>query len=103
MRYYYDDPLAAAWMADKFGMVFRHYTYLVTGFCNIYDGDPAPFGTVFYIHPDSLDLLEPMVGDLMRGSNNKAAMYYMGDTQPKPTAHIVQRNGLAFMWPREEA
>jgi hypothetical protein len=60
-RYFYTDPLAAAWMAKHFGMRFRNMNngaeitiqhiiqHATTGnVCNI------------CIHPDSLHLLEPL-------------------------------------------
>lgn len=63
-KYFYDDPIAAAWMAKHFGMEFVIEP----------SGDVVTwkeFGVVslkswverFYIHPDSLHLLEPQNGD----------------------------------------
>lgn len=66
MKYFYTDPLAAAWMAKHFWMAFitrdawelfqleerwRYKTSL------------ALFQGKFYIHPDSVKLLEPQPED----------------------------------------
>jgi hypothetical protein len=86
-RAYYIDPLAAAWMAKHFGMIFVHHYagWLPTPFLN----DGRPGGAYlpewfnrglrdypdhgkdtrgnqikFYIHPDSMHLLEPQEGDV---------------------------------------
>ena len=80
-RYFYTDPLAAAWMAKHFGMMFgiRHFDKFVPEpiYFNgvwaaaklvdeILDFDPD---VALYVHPDSLHLLEPKVGDMiMHGS-----------------------------------
>lgn len=102
-RYFYTDPLAAAWMAKHFGMRFYCDTFEPFEYEGANDilqdmGEDEKA----CVHPDSLHLLEPQVGDLMRGSNNTAAMYFTGEVEPKPTAHIVQRNGKPFHWPERE-
>src|SRR4051794_27664391 len=68
-RYFYTDPLAAAWMAKHFGMIFlageyecRHNSDL-----SCYDSWPEPDDPdKFYIYPESLPLLEPQVGDVCK-------------------------------------
>src|SRR5579863_1248979 len=61
-RFFYKDPLAAAWMTAKFGMEFID---LITGRI-----EPSDIGTALYtrgyVHPDSLHLLEPREGDLVK-------------------------------------
>jgi hypothetical protein len=118
MRYYYDDPLAAAWMADKFGMRY------VDGFNVSIRGDaddPVTFANYFaarldepdmYIHPDSLSLLELQMGDLVYIENwydnpNSRFPYVqinivelLERLKKEATCTIIQRNGLAFMWPK---
>lgn len=63
-RYYYTDPLAAAWMAREFGMRFDSST---TTFLPVWSAK-ALVGSIEgkykgYIHPDSEHLLEPMAGE----------------------------------------
>lgn len=61
-RYFYTDPLAAAWMAKHFGMLFQ----FENGRECYFDEDPHVFrltSSRFFIHPDSMRLLEPQVGD----------------------------------------
>jgi hypothetical protein len=103
-RYYYDDPLAASWMAKHFGMRFETWT----------GGVPADIGDLgnIYIHPDSLHLLEPQDMDVMEGTGSLDRSFWkmMGvppedegksyyDSVP---ARIIQRNGLVFHWPHTE-
>lgn len=122
MRYYYDDPLAAAWMAKHFGMEFHGENGQLeinsdegsTWFCELCDLGHKYMGP-FYIHPDSLHLLEPQEEDigidaegaLCNGckdgwyyENAKAEEY--GDFEPTLPVTIIQRNGKAFMWPQSE-
>ena len=76
-RYYFTDPVAAAWMAKHFGMrigawrsgcftEWPHWTFCL--------GDPEdsaqsgnmgfrPYGGPIHVHPESEILLEPQVGD----------------------------------------
>ncbi len=71
MRYYYDCPLKAAWMHKHFGMRFDVYepVFEIDGFSFAYidraDGYEFSEGQFIYIHPESLRLLEPQVGDLV--------------------------------------
>jgi len=64
VRYYYNDALKAAWMAREFGVKFQWPSG-----DKLYDygSDWRNFTANFlYIHPDSLHILEPQVGDLWR-------------------------------------
>lgn len=106
-RYFYTDPLAAAWMAKHFGMFFIH-PYDGDAFC---DEAVAGWGiSPVYIHPDSLHLLESQVGDLIHvvtyclddePYDHHAIVYR--DEQRVKDAEVVQRNGIAFHWPECEA
>ena len=68
-RYFYTDPLAAAWMAKHFGMEFDWFSDQGNGPVAqtpesiahdiLYPGT----GGRYYIHPDSLHLLEPQARD----------------------------------------
>lgn len=97
-RFYYTDPLAAAWMAKHFGMWFTRESFHIT-LCDIldsiYEADPAKC----YIHPDSMRLLEvnPKTDLTLAGIAN--AM----EAMPPNANRIIQRNGIPFMWPEGEA
>lgn len=134
MRYFYTDPLEAAYMAKHYGMRFNRPTNMNdSGFytedfsdwygCGLtevmYGGG---FGK-FYIHPDSLAILEPQVGDLFVGHNGLFRVdetHYPkegGGWEPGPCwklvdgyhryfpdafgdeRKIIQRQGKAFFWP----
>jgi hypothetical protein len=120
-RRFLQDPLAAAWMAKHFGMRFKCLKDVIDGL----DGDRAllvlpQFVTDcrksqrLFIHPDSLHLLEPQVGDLLRGDEHTIpTIRYVDepDTETMGAAaslmrrgfKIIQRNGKPFHWPESEA
>jgi hypothetical protein len=109
-RYFYTDPLAAAWMAKHFGM--RHGFIDAAGEFNEFvvpiSGDDDKWrtqGESIYVHSDSLHLLEPQVGDVFvsdRGLGKimvPAAARRCSDQIKGDNAKIVTRRGRAFMWP----
>lgn len=121
-RYYYDDPLAAAWMAKHFGMKFED-SELRAAIRRVKKDmpptdwrDPGNYisnqgwlrdGYYFYIHPDSLHLLEPRKGDAIKGLFWDQSCWIMRDDATiehlnNCTACIIQRNGIAFHWPKVE-
>jgi hypothetical protein len=133
MKYYYTDPLAAAWMAKHFGMRFcahdgEHIEIKQDGFRGTCEGEewdrwlrserssPYEYKKLAYIHPDSLHLLEPKVGDLVELSfdtQRGVVSTHQRYTEEQAKEHIagvhswkryksIQRNGLAFMWPEVE-
>ncbi len=141
-RYYYDDPLAAAWMAKHFGMMFiaRADTNLsMTPHWGIWLKDydlvcvPDSYtegksGIRFYIHPDSLSILEPMIGDLVSEDASledcaliSKYLWECGEEYDLDPGHffqfiitredfcldcsykIIQRKGTPFHWPKVEA
>jgi hypothetical protein len=135
-RWFYTDPLAAAWMAKHFGMRFT---------CQGNGYDPLqgkPFGIeVLYhfldtgyasnllpirIHPDSLHLLQPQIGDILNWQTGKGEPWWEDHSRyiyprqgthdvftaesaarmlakPELSARIILRSGTAFMWPEREA
>lgn len=128
-RYYYTDPLAAAWMAKQYGMQFEprekswnkieHWTSLIAELedCHSIEEDRAR--GKYYIHPDSLPLLEPNIGDLVIFLNARtthivsdvcsfASGYKTISVQDKDNnfypeeLKIIQRNNIAFIWPERE-
>jgi hypothetical protein len=113
-RYFYTDPLAAAWMAKHHEMRFCGIGYPMTAPANEKDilGEYSdedgcyqePIG-IFNIHPDSLHLLEPQVGDLAQFGIDNYGMWREVEPQYRPNFFgipIIQRNGVAFMWPEVE-
>lgn len=132
MRYFYTDPLEAAWMSKRFGMQFNEIMGK-DGKSNLSKSDGGAFaaryienldfpeGQRYYIHPDSLYLLEPRDDDVgiwnqewsgyahegrytypVFGKYASREPYTAADYRP-PMHTIIQRNGIAFMWPESEA
>lgn len=99
-RYFYTNPLAAAWMAKHFGMrffcdKFEPFEYEGTDdiLQDMGEDDKA------CIHPDSLHLLEPMVGDLVF---NGGRGYYIKQGTCLLRHKVIQRDGKPFFWPESE-
>jgi len=127
-RYYYTNPLAAAWMAEVHGVStvaeLHHEDGEVQEFIGFnplrFHSDPK--GMRFVVHPDSLHLLEPHIGDFIktyRGVwgqvtfvNKKAppcsqVMYRAeigggGYGDPIKDVRVYVRNQIPFMWPEVE-
>ncbi len=121
-KYFYSDPLAAAWMARQFGMKFHPGTEPIKSIQRL------PYGpSRFNIHPDSLHLLEPQHGDIISPSSSMMGIYIIGqnamcDRNMNAVPHtgymdmetvksiqsgwgkntILQRNNIPFMWPESE-
>lgn len=135
MRYFYTDPLAAAWMAKHFGMKFYIKIYgalqkdfndkysEISDWENIMEEPLNGWGDYTYIvHPDSLHLLEPQVGDLVKHGDDFPVIVQSNEDynevysrNMESTVHycaledfegdkyeIIQRNGISFMWPEVE-
>lgn len=128
-RYFYIDPLAAAWMAKHFGMKFENGIFFEEFLEStewgtqpgrwIYRGDQEfieenkenqshpIWPNKVYIHPDSVKLLEPQIDDLVETTVDfcvdcgaEYGHYFKGHY---PIKKIIQRNGIAFMWPEAES
>lgn len=137
-RYYYDDLQSVAWMIRKFEMSFvgesgqpialemrsDNVPYIAETFL---PHSPAYFKKC-YIHPESLALLEPQVGDILfctkynffdEGQNSiiitgirpidsngdYGPFYDYGNDDwlvPDDIKYfkIIQRGGIAFLWPK---
>lgn len=124
---FYTDPLAAAWMAKHFGME------LTRTHCHRADGAfgesmrPVPLWILardvenqvseavrYYLHPDSLPLLEPRAGDLVLACTDSPAVLtfvetlsyvVFGDRPPGgdrvvAVREVVRRDGKPFHWPQ---
>lgn len=124
IRYFYTDALAAAWMAKHFGMKIapdpREFPNAVNASFDangvLQQACLAEMGTPkwrkWYIHPDSLHLLEPQVEDLVTINGGESAniathpefceaLKANADRFVAPVK-ILQRNNTAFMWPERE-
>lgn len=113
-RYFYTDPLAAAWMAKHFGVNYLYFSQ-EDGGCQFYEGVgfrmelPNRNGR-FYIQPDSLHLLTAQLGDLckFRGitaigeEDFESPQYWEVGERQQGWQEIIRRNGLAFHWPESE-
>lgn len=103
--YFYSDPLAAAWMAKYFCIVFEQVEYLDGCAFLIPNGQEMP--KKIYIHPDSLHLLDPQEGDLWiypHPDTERGFWHITSKTsEPVPEGFIcAQRNGISFMWPEHD-
>ena len=105
-RFFYTDPLAAAWMAKHHGMRFwngNHEIHVLP----LVDGEKSER---WYVHPDSLRLLEPQVGDCCEWIGNPDTRHYSAleeEEKGDPFMEaeiicIVARNGIVFHWPESE-
>jgi hypothetical protein len=130
-RYYYTDPLAAAWMSKHFGMRFATlpslsmtpwYGLWLDGYEFKFESDiyTASKGNIRYVvHPDSLSILEPKAGDLAQiefglvyvnsGRGGVIHSAWMANSAPNEeyqgemiASRILTRNGIPFMWPEKE-
>ena len=100
MKYFYTDPLAAAWMAANHGMVFQPFTI------NFFHSDEGNRLLVtayekFYIHAGSLHLLDLRHEDIVILRNDIGAWGVFLNEMPED-AKIVSRNGIPFHWPEIE-
>ena len=113
-RYFYCDPLAAAWMQEHFGMRFvsrdsgKEFEKSLLVFNAGSPVESIRKGQVYVVHPESLPLLEPKLGDLVfagRPDNDLGEILEFGPFVHKEAqAHlrvveIIQRDGKAFHWP----
>jgi len=108
------DPLAAAYMAREFGMEFdipndkygKAKDYSITYACEEFGVKPP-----FYIHPDSLPILQPQDGDVYLNTAGRPEIWherqFLNGRWVKMTWHkdykIIQRNNKPFFAPLEEA
>ncbi len=112
-KYYYTDPLKAAWMSHKFNMQILSCIgapLRVEGIVSL------GFNEKFYIHSDCYNMLTAQIGDIITDSNNKTfGEMVCRDTIAVPERHngknfyvlndaikIIQRNGIAFFEPEVE-
>jgi hypothetical protein len=113
MKYYYTDPLAAAWMAKHHGMRFiaaglEVWVRTLAQLNEITDEMPA--GYQIEVHPDSVHLLDPQEADAGNDLDHNLVIFLNGawhdwgvdEWTLNPPYKIIQRGGVAFMWPEVE-
>lgn len=115
-RYFYTDPLAAAWMAKHHGMRFDLPRQsggspwdLLIEVCVHRETGAIDGGSALppiYIHPDSLRLLEPIDGDVIDCrdcANNVGCGFqdYISKVN-EPLGQMILRDGKPFFWPESE-
>jgi hypothetical protein len=127
-RYFYTDPLAAAWMAKHFGMEFHDEAGDAITIEVLLDDAIHGEQVRNHVHPDSLPLLQPQAGDVVRfgddrghaeprlvveadfsGSPDDDNIAVLSSFEPSwwnwnvvVQKSIIQRDGKAFMWPESE-
>lgn len=127
-RYFYSDPLAAAWMVKHHGMTLYighlpddYDAYSAVNWWHAIDDERFRREKFhqndirFYIHPDSLHLLEPQAGDillvglsdeepeyLLVKENVVGSLYAVSGSERyyvASTNRFIQRKGIPFIWP----
>lgn len=99
-RAYYTDPLAAAWMEKHFD-VRLHVMYKDGTLGSPLTGCADCWSPPYYIHPDSLFLLQARAGDLIV-EDDKPYFITAFAGIPIIDMPIIQRNGIPFHWPQFE-
>lgn len=94
IRYFYTDPLAAAWMEARHEMQFQSVNREEVAVFSGMRAVNKKHGNIelppFYIHPDSQHLLEPQIGDLVRLNHSVRPCYPVLDDKGKP---VVSASG----------
>lgn len=125
-RYYYTDPLAAAWMTRHFsmGLIINNSNGLKMpsldfNWFSLSEADIKKYGLKYQVHHASLPLLDPQVGDLGLFVSEENGEYFDNivsfcknrkdwarhdgrEMDESWFIKIIQRNGIPFMWPEVE-
>lgn len=124
-RYYYTDPLAAAWMAKHFGLRFIENFEVSEQYIDA-KLTTHTFPAKLHIHPDSLHVLELRDSDILEGCKveikrfwfnkisgesrenisegewmNEEWQEYYKEIKRNP-GRIIHRDGKPFHWPEVE-
>lgn len=104
-KYYYDDPISAAYMAKNFDFqimgsphhIFEHWKDIAANYAT---------GGKYYLHPDSVKLLEPQEDDLcdfeeVACCDCGTTIWEFGKHSGK-VKQIIERNNKPFIMPKEE-
>lgn len=144
-RYYYTDPIAAAYMHMEYNVAIEAenncnspFRVPIKDWCvidgiasearflelgvrsDLFKGNTwvsASTSHKFYIHPDSLHILEPQVGDVIETYDKRTSIPKVGGALKRVrgvnfaehlfaaqgvNGRIIQRNGKPFFWPECE-
>ena len=118
MKYYYDSPIKAAWMAEQFKIKFKsaggqdmHFDgscFRVTKECGVYGGEK------YLVHPGSYDIFKPKDNDggIIKRSPDGLCFdsYYIFSDEwkdiecrnPESEPEIIRRDSKAFFMPEGE-
>lgn len=107
MKYYYADPLKAAWMAQEFNINFQQTYDGHKTFCDVDEADicyqiPEVSPQKNYIHPDCYEMLKPQVKDICIDIINNYCgqiSYFTGDNSNTHCAALIvpiRTNGKDF-------
>jgi hypothetical protein len=122
MKMYYTDPLKAAWMCREFGVKFQteHGELMEYHHPFGWNSETESIGNMFqrfYIHPDSLALFQPKIGDWVQIINKATRNHgwirhytksiaahekhgaYIRERFKNNNLRIIQRNNKAFFTP----
>lgn len=97
-RAFYTDTMAAAWMMAHHGLLFEREDGKT---CSADLLHLAAFqqGIKWFVHEDSLDLLEPRAGDMVLLASGHEAYLHVKPTTLDPGERIIMRSGVPFLWP----
>jgi hypothetical protein len=111
-RYYYKDPITAAYMAKEFGVKIDNLFFFdrglfgceiaYNGIINIQAGSNNSH-VKYYVHPESLDTLRPQEEDVCKGNGTEPEHFIYEDMSlPKMVKEIIWRDGKHFFAPEVE-
>ena len=105
-KFFYTDPLAAAWMWGRQDMKFVNSRDEPLAWRALTDD----LYERYYVHPGSLHLLKAKPGDVLREPSDFARCVVVSHSLAKlyrreglGSARIIQRDGKPFFWPESEA
>jgi hypothetical protein len=115
-RYFYDDPLATAWMAKHFGVQFDCPSLAGIAIRAIIEDGNFIFDRLIgvelfraYFHPDSLPILAPLEGDKDEDGYiyHSTVKWWLLEAKERifnrgSDSHTAQRQGRPFFWPQKE-
>jgi len=108
-KLYYTCPIEAAYMTKNFGIIFDDEYRIFVNLESIgmyLDFDILKDDIKHYIHPESLSIFEPQVGDLVRIDIAPFHDFIIMNSYFLSTnceiKEIIQRNGRAFIMPEAQ-
>lgn len=108
-KLYYADPLAAAYMANEFGVKYQSEIKMDWLSAQSYTsrGNFSRINKEYYIHPDSLDIFQPKEGDrnidgLIYTNGQWIGLGYASSAYIYENRDIDKRDNKPFFTPIEE-